>query len=63
MSFLTLVTSGLGSSIRDLTWIHLVTSFRIEFARYRSALLAYRAEIVLLGGILYLSCGCKMQAR
>ena len=61
-------------SNRDLTWIHLgflfavtlmpvSTRFLIEFAQYRSALLAYWANIVLLGGILYLSWGCAMQAR
>ena len=59
-------------SNRDLTWIHLAflfavtlmpvsTRFLIEFAQYRSALLAYWANIVLLGGILYLSWGCATQ--
>jgi uncharacterized membrane protein len=61
-------------SNRDLTWIHLgflfavtlmpvSTRFLIEFAQYRSALLGYWANIVLLGGILYLSWGCATQAR
>jgi uncharacterized membrane protein len=61
-------------SNRNLTWLHLAflfavtlmpvsTRFLTEFAQYRSALLAYWANIVLLGGILYLSWGCATQAQ
>jgi TMEM175 potassium channel family protein len=61
-------------SNRNLTWLHLAflfsvtlmpvsTRFLTEFAQYRSALLAYWANIVLLGGILYLSWGCATQAK
>jgi uncharacterized membrane protein len=55
-------------SSRDFTWIHLAFLFAVtlmpfstrllsEFAAYRSALLAYWANILLLGAILYLSWG------
>ena len=53
-------------SDRNLSWLHLAflfavtlmpvsTRFLTEFAQYRSALLAYWANILLLGAILYLS--------
>jgi uncharacterized membrane protein len=58
--------SHLASSERHLTWIHLAflfivtimpfsTRFLIEFINYRTALLAYWANIFLLGAMLYLS--------
>lgn len=61
-------------SNRDLSWLHLAflfavtlmpvsTRFLAEFARYRAALLAYWINMVLLGGILYLSWGCAAQAQ
>jgi len=56
-------------SDRNLSWLHLAflfavtlmpvsTRFLTEFARYRSALLAYWLDILLLGSSLYLSWGC-----
>jgi uncharacterized membrane protein len=39
------------------------TRFLTEFAQYRSALLAYWANILLLGAILYLSWGCATRAH
>ncbi|MGC2814678.1 MAG: TMEM175 family protein [Candidatus Acidiferrum sp.] len=56
-------------SNRSLTWIHLAflfavtimpfsTRLLIEFMQYRSALLAYWANILLLGAFLYVSWGC-----
>jgi uncharacterized membrane protein len=61
-------------SNRNLSWLHLAflfavtlmpvsTRFLTEFAQYRSALLAYWANILLLGGILYLSWGRATQAK
>jgi uncharacterized membrane protein len=61
-------------SDRNLTWLHLAflfavtlmpvsTRFLTEFAQFRSALLAYWANIVLLGGILYLSWGCATYSK
>ena len=61
-------------SNRNLSWLHLAflfavtlmpvsTRFLTEFASYRSALLAYWANILLLGAILYLSWGCATQAK
>jgi len=61
-------------SDRDLSWLHLTflfavtlmpvsTRFLAEFARYRAALLEYWINIVLLGGILYLSWGCATRAK
>jgi uncharacterized membrane protein len=61
-------------SERNLSWLHLAflfavtlmpvsTRFLTEFAQYRSALLAYWANILLLGVILYLSWGCATRAH
>jgi uncharacterized membrane protein len=61
-------------SNRNLSWLHLAflfavtlmpvsTRFLTEFAQYRSALLAYWANILLLGAILYLSWGCATRAH
>ncbi len=61
-------------SDRNLSWLHLTflfavtlmpvsTRFLTEFAQYRSALLAYWANILLLGVILYLSWGCATRAH
>lgn len=61
-------------SDRNLSWLHLAflfavtlmpvsTRFLTEFAQYRSALLAYWANILLLGVILYLSWGCATRAH
>ena len=61
-------------SDRNLSWLHLVflfavtlmpvsTRFLTEFAQYRSALLAYWANILLLGVILYLSWGRATRAH
>jgi uncharacterized membrane protein len=61
-------------SNRNLSWLHLAflfavtlmpvsTRFLTEFAQYRSALLAYWANILLLGVILYLSWGCATHAH
>jgi uncharacterized membrane protein len=63
----------LARSERDLTWIHLAflfvvtimpfsTRLLIEFIDYRTALLAYWANIFLLGGILYLGWGRATRA-
>ena len=59
----------LARSDRSLTWIHLVflfavsvtpfsTSLLAEFTAYRTALLVYWANILLLGAVLYLSWIC-----
>jgi len=56
-------------SNRNFTWIHLAFLFAVtlmpfstrllsEFVEYRAALIAYWANILLLGVILYLSWGC-----
>jgi len=61
-------------SDRTLSWLHLAflfavtlmpvsTRFLTEFAQYRSALLAYWANILLLGVILYLSWGGATRAH
>ena len=61
-------------SDRNLSWLHLAflfavtlmpvsTRFLTEFAQYRSALLAYWANIFLLGVVLYLSWGCATRAH
>ena len=61
-------------SSRNLSWLHLAflfavtlmpvsTRFLTEFAQYRSALLAYWANILLPGVILYLSWGCAKRAH
>ena len=61
-------------SDRNLSWLHLgflfavtlmpvSTRFLTEFAQYRSALLAYWANILLLGVILYLSWGRATRAH
>ncbi len=61
-------------SDRNLSWLHLAflfavtlmpvsTRFLTEFAQYRSALLAYWANILLLGVILYLSWGRATRAH
>lgn len=58
-------------SDRSLTWIHLAflavvclvpfsTSFLAEFIRYRSALLVYWLNILLLGGTLYFTWVCAL---
>jgi len=62
----------LSRSDRHLTWIHLAFLFAVtlmpfstkllaEFAAYRSVLLLYWANIVLLGGTLYWSWGCAVR--
>jgi len=59
----------IGRSNRNFTWIHLAFLFAVtlmpfstrllsEFVEYRAALIAYWANILLLGLILYLSWGC-----
>ena len=69
MSFLTLGIFWMG-----LSWLHLAflfavtlmpvsTRFLTEFAQYRSALLAYWTNILLLGAVLYLSWGCATRAH
>lgn len=61
-------------SNRSLTWIHLAflfavtlmpfsTRLLIEFLRFRSALVAYWANIFLLGAFLYVSWGCATNSR
>jgi len=61
-------------SDRNLSWLHLAflfavtlmpvsTHFLIEFAQYRSALLAYWLNILMLGTILYFSWGCATHAK
>jgi uncharacterized membrane protein len=60
-------------SSRGLTWIHLLFLFAVtvmpfstrllnEFREFRSALIAYWANIFLLGAILYLSWGCATRS-
>jgi TMEM175 potassium channel family protein len=59
----------IGRSNRNFTWIHLAFLFAVtlmpfstrllsEFVEHRAALIAYWANILLLGLILYLSWGC-----
>jgi uncharacterized membrane protein len=61
-------------SNRNLTWIHLAflfavtimpfsTRLLIEFIELRSALVAYWLNILLLGGILFISWGVAMRAK
>jgi uncharacterized membrane protein len=61
----------LSRSDRSLTWIHIAFLFAVtlmpfstkllaEFAAYRTVLLLYWANIVLLGGTLYWSWGCAI---
>jgi uncharacterized membrane protein len=62
----------LSHSDRGLTWIHLAFLFAVtltpfstrllaEFAAYRTTLLIYWGNIVLLGGALYVSWGCAVR--
>jgi uncharacterized membrane protein len=63
----------LARSDRDLTWLHMAflfavtimpfsTRFLIEFVSYRTALVAYWANILVLGATLYFSWGYAMKA-
>jgi TMEM175 potassium channel family protein len=63
----------LSRSNRDLTWLHLAfllavtlmpfsTKLLAEFAAYRTTLLIYWANIVLLGAMLYLSWVCAVRS-
>jgi uncharacterized membrane protein len=63
----------LSRSDRALTWLHLTFLFAVtlmpfstrllaEFAAYRTALVVYWLNIVLLGATLYLSWGCAVRA-
>jgi uncharacterized membrane protein len=63
----------LSRSDRALTWLHLTFLFGVtlmpfstrllaEFAAYRTALVVYWLNIVLLGATLYLSWGCAVRA-
>lgn len=61
-------------SDRNLSWLHLAflfavtlmpvsTHFLIEFAKYRSALVAYWLNILMLGAILYVTWSCATRAK